>query len=102
MNRREIIAVLGGAAALPVATQAQQLAVPVVGLLSGIDPDDRQIAAVRQGLNEAGFIASKSVAIERRSAAGQYNQLPALANDLVQHQVNVIVTILGTMSALSA
>jgi putative tryptophan/tyrosine transport system substrate-binding protein len=102
MRRREFITLLGGAAVLPVAAQAQQPGVPVVGLLSGIDPDDRQLAAVRQGLNEAGFVAGKSVAIEHRSAAGQYDRLPALANDLVQRRVNVIVTILGTMSALSA
>jgi ABC-type sugar transport system substrate-binding protein len=77
--RREFIILVGGAAVLPVAAQAQQPGVPVIGLLSGIDPDDRQLAAVRQGLNEAGFVAGKSVAIEHRSAAGQYDRLPALA-----------------------
>ena len=103
MKRRTFITLLGGvAAAWPLAARAQQPAVPVVGLLSGIDPDDLQLAAVRQGLNEAGYVAGKSVKIERRSAAGQYDRLPALANDLVRRRVTVIVTILGTMSALSA
>jgi putative ABC transport system substrate-binding protein len=100
VRRREFITLLGGAAAWPLTTHAQQPAIPVVGLLSGIDPDDRQLAAVRQGLNEVGYIAGKSVTIEHRSAAGQYDRLPALANDLVRQQVTVIM--LGTMSALSA
>src|SRR5262245_45179766 len=102
MRRREFITLIGGAAASPLVARAQQSAIPVVGLLSGIDPDDRQLGAVRQGLNEAGSIAGKSVAIEHRSAAGQYDRLPDLAADLVQRRVAVIVTILGTMSALSA
>jgi putative tryptophan/tyrosine transport system substrate-binding protein len=83
MTRREFITLLGGAAGWPLAAQAQQPAVPVVGLLSGIDSDDRQLAALRQGLNEVGYIAGKSVTIDHRSAAGQYDRLPALANDLV-------------------
>src|SRR5262249_3232071 len=77
MIRREFLTLLGGAAAWPMAAraqqpmaQAQQPGVPVVGLLSGIDPDDRQLAAVRQGLNEAGFVAGKSVAIEHRRGGG--------------------------------
>jgi putative ABC transport system substrate-binding protein len=102
MRRREFITLLSGAAAWPLAARAQQAAIPVVGLLSGIDPDDRQLAAIRQGLNEAGFVTGKNVTIEHRSAAGRYDQLPALANDLARRKVAVIVTMLGTMSALSA
>src|SRR6516162_2062837 len=102
MRRREFITLLGSAAIWPVVARGQQPAVPVVGLLSGIDPDDRQFEAIQQGLNEAGYLVGKSVAIEHRSAAGQYDRLPVLAADLVQHRVAVIVTILGTVAALSA
>jgi putative tryptophan/tyrosine transport system substrate-binding protein len=104
IGRRKFLATLlgGVAVAWPLAARAQQPAMPVVGLLSGIEPDARQLAAFRQGLNEVGYIAGKSVTIDHRSAAGQYGRLPALANDLVRRRVTVIVTILGTMSALSA
>jgi putative tryptophan/tyrosine transport system substrate-binding protein len=73
MKRREFITLVGGAtASWPLAARAQQQAMPVVELLSGIDPDDSQLGAIKQGLNEAGYVAGKSVAIEYRSAAGQY------------------------------
>jgi putative ABC transport system substrate-binding protein len=102
MRRRNFIAFLSGAAAWPLAARSQQASPPVVGLLSGIDVDDRQLEAIREGLNEAGYVAGKNVTIEYRSAAGQYERLPALATDLARRQVAVIVTILGTRSALSA
>jgi putative ABC transport system substrate-binding protein len=101
MRRREFIAGLGSAAACPITARAQQK-MRVVGLICGIDLDDREFAAVLQGLSEAGYVTGKNVAIEYRSAAGQYDRLPALAADLVRHQVDVITAIQGTRSALSA
>jgi putative ABC transport system substrate-binding protein len=101
MNRRDLLSLLGGAAAWPVVARAQAT-IPVVGLLSGIDLNDGYFGAVRQGLNEAGYITGRNVAIEYRSAAGQYDRLPALAVDLVRRRVAVIAAIQGTQSALSA
>src|SRR5215467_12478949 len=96
IERREFITLLGGAAAAwPLAASAQP-AMPVVGLLSGIDIDDREFGAVRQGLSDLGFVAGRNVMIEHRSARGQYNRLPELAADLVRQQVAVIVAIEGT------
>jgi putative ABC transport system substrate-binding protein len=94
VRRREFIAVLGSAAASPFATRAQQ-AMPVIGYLSVGSPETDNIpgrlAAFRRGLNEAGYVEGRNVAIEYRGAEGRNDRLPDLAADLVRLQVAVIV-----------
>ena len=103
MNRRECMAMVGCATITwPVQVRAQQFAMPVIGLLSGNQFDDRELAAVRRGLSEAGYVEGRNVAIEGRSADGQYDLLPALAADLVSRRVSVILAIGGTASAVAA
>ena len=74
LRRREFIAGLGSAAAWPLAARAQQPVMPVVGFLSSLSQNDLGlvIPGFLQGLNGAGFIEGRSIAIEYRRAEGDY------------------------------
>jgi putative tryptophan/tyrosine transport system substrate-binding protein len=93
MRRREFITLLGGAAAWPIAARAQQPVMALVGLLSSVQLDDRQVGAIRQGLKDGGYIEGRNVAIKYRSADARFDRLPALAADLVADPVAAIVAL---------
>jgi putative ABC transport system substrate-binding protein len=108
VNRRQLIGLLGGAASLPslhrpyVAHAQQSATMPVIGLLSGNQLDERELTAIRQGLGEAGYLEGKNVSIEYRSAEGRYDRLPGLSAELARRPVTLILAIGGTASALAA
>jgi putative ABC transport system substrate-binding protein len=104
MRRRDVITLVGGAVAWPLAARAQQPAIPVIGLLSSRSPatDAPLIAIIRQSLSEMAFVEGRNVAIDYRWAEGQYDRLAGLAADLVRRQVDVIITIGGDPPALAA
>jgi putative ABC transport system substrate-binding protein len=92
MNRRDFVAMLGGAAAAwPVGARAQQTATAVIGILSGTNHEPRLIDAVRDGLQQAGYTEGRNLAIEYRFAEGRFDRLPELAADLVKRDVSAIV-----------
>lgn len=109
MKRREFIAALGGAAAgmpalyWPNVARAQQ-AIPVIGFLSSRAPEDSAhlVAAFRQGLAEQNYTERKNVAVDYRWARGQWDRLPAMAAELVVHNVAVIVAAGGEPAAFAA
>jgi len=92
MRRREFIATLGAAAALPLQARGQQPTMPVVGFLNPTVSRlyEFNAAAFRLGLKEAGFVEGQNVRIEYRWGEGDYSRLPSLAAELVSIKVAVI------------
>jgi hypothetical protein len=87
MKRRELIALLGSAAATwPLAAHAQRPATPVVGFVNAGSPEGYRpmVAAFPQGLQESGYAEGRDVAIEYHWAEGKNDRLPAIVADLVR------------------
>jgi ABC-type uncharacterized transport system substrate-binding protein len=107
-KRREVITLLGGAAAWPVAAHAQQTGRPIIGFLgssSGAADNVRTIVEhLRRGLGDTGFVEGHNLVVEYRWAEGRYERLPALAAELVRHPVAVLVAggITATVAAKAA
>jgi putative tryptophan/tyrosine transport system substrate-binding protein len=105
MRRRKFLRLIGGAtAAWPLAVTAQPSAMPVIGFLSGRSPAESASveAGFRTGLKDAGYVEGQNLHIAFRWADGQYERLPALAADLVDRRVAVIVAVGSEVVALAA
>ena len=102
MRRRDFVILLAGAmGGRPSAVRAQQKAMPVIGFLNGGSPSVPFVAAFNQGLREAGYIEGYNVVIEYRWAENNYDRLAALAADLVDRKVDLIVSP-GAASSVAA
>jgi putative tryptophan/tyrosine transport system substrate-binding protein len=102
MQRRDFIAGLGAAVALPFAARAQQPALPVIGFVSLASADAfPQTGAFRQGLGKTGYVEDRNVIVEYHWLAGQVGRLQALMADSARRRVAIIVTV-GTQAAIAA
>src|SRR5215831_19647339 len=103
MKRRHFISLVGGAAAWPLGARAQQGPKARIGFLGLVSPSSHapRMAAFRAGLRDHGWIEGQNMQIDFRWAEGQYDRLPALAEELVRLKVDVLVTH-GSSGALAA
>src|SRR5262245_54884383 len=104
-KRREVITLLSGAATTwPLVAHAQQPAMPVIGFLrsAAAASSAHFVGAFQRGLGEAGFVEGQNVAIDYRWVEDQPDRLPAIAAELIQRRVAVIVATGIAMPALKA
>jgi putative ABC transport system substrate-binding protein len=101
--RRNFITLLGSAAAWPLATRAQQRAMPVVGFIYGgfAEANADNAAAFRKGLSQSGYVDGQNVAVEYHWLDGQWDRLPAVVDDVVRRRVAVSAA-LGGAPAVAA
>jgi putative tryptophan/tyrosine transport system substrate-binding protein len=107
MGRRTFITLIGGASVWPITVRAQQPSMPVIGALYAVSAGEwaQRMTAMRQGLNESGFVDGRNVANEYRWANGHLDRLSAMAADLVGRKVAVILaggSSVATRAAMAA
>src|SRR6516225_5846735 len=103
LRRRDLISLLGGAVAWPLAARAQQPAMPVMGFINSQSPEGytERLRGFRQGLKETGYVERENVMIEYRWAENQMDRLPELTADLV-HRPAAMIVATNTAAAIAA
>ena len=105
IGRRTFVVAVGAGMCLPALwARAQKAALPAIGYLGPENPTAfaSRLGAFRQGLTEGGYVEGRNVAIEFRWAEGQHSRLKALADELVNRRVSVIVAPGGAPAAIAA
>ena len=104
LRRRDFLTAIGAAAVWPLVARAQQRGMPVIGFLHSASPTSyaSQLGAFRQALKEAGYVEGQNVEIEYRWAENQFDRLPAMAAELAQRNISVMVAGGSPRSALAA
>jgi putative ABC transport system substrate-binding protein len=104
MRRRELITVLGGAMAWPLAAHAQQRPFPVIGFMSARSPEDsvEALAQFHKGLGEDGFVEGRNVTIKYRWARGEYGRLAGYVDELIGQKIDLLAALGGDASARAA
>jgi putative tryptophan/tyrosine transport system substrate-binding protein len=103
MKRRQIITLLGGAAAWPLVARARP-AMPVIGFLSFRSEADGtdSVASFRRGLGEVGYVEGRNVSVEYRWADARLDRLAMLAEELVRRPVAVLAAVAGQQTPRTA
>jgi putative ABC transport system substrate-binding protein len=95
MKRRAFLSVAGGIAAWPLSVLGQKSSTPVIGFVSALSKPvtERRVDSFVKGLSEAGYAVGRNVALEVRSAEGQYDRLPGLVRELMDSRVALFATL---------
>jgi putative ABC transport system substrate-binding protein len=92
MRRRDFVSLIGGATAWPFVVRAQQPRPAYVGVLHPFSPPDRWAAGLRRGLRDLGYVEGRTIIIDERGSDGHDERLDALAKELIDNKVDVLVT----------
>jgi putative ABC transport system substrate-binding protein len=92
VNRRELITLLGGAAACPFAARAQQPKVWRIGFLAAVPPTPAMLSAFRDGMRGRGYVEGQNLSIDVRWPQGTFDQDPSVVTEFVNSNIDVIVT----------
>jgi putative ABC transport system substrate-binding protein len=97
VNRRTFVTGLGAVLAAPLGVEAQQTGkIPRVGFLSSgnrVPPDHPYLGAIRDGLQDAGYVVGQSIVVDWEFAENDHDRLPALVARMIRSHVDVFLCV---------